>query len=82
MTELMRLLYDHTLETTFDSNLRTAKYRMQQFQVKQLSERLRRALPPESLPLLEDYLRALDAQQMLELEAMFQAAFTLPLALR
>lgn len=82
MTEPMRLLYDYTLETSFSANLHTARYRMQKTQVSQLARNLRKALPADTLPVLEDYLSALEYQQMLELEAMFQAAFTLPRALR
>lgn len=82
MTEPMQLLYDYILETSFSSNLKTAKYRMQETHASQLATDLRRALPPETLPLLEDYLHALEGRQLLELEAMFQAAFTLPRALR
>lgn len=82
MTELIQLLYDYTLETSFSSNLKTAKYRMQETQTNQLSADLRRVLPPETLPLLEDYLHALEGRQLLELEAMFQAAFSLVKELR
>ncbi len=82
MTEPMCLLYDHVLETSFASNLRTAKYRLQETHVKQLARNLRDALPAEALPLLDEYLFALDGQQLMELEVMFQAAFTLPGELR
>ncbi|WP_298025142.1 hypothetical protein [uncultured Dysosmobacter sp.] len=77
MTELMSLLYDYALETSFSSNLYTAKYRMQKIQAVQLEHSLRRALPPDVLPLLNDYISALDELQHLELEAMFQAAFSM-----
>lgn len=81
MTELMSLLYDYTLETTFSSNLYTAKYRMQKMFVDQSEHALRRALPAEALSLLDDYASALSLQQHLELEAMFQAAFFMAKAL-
>ena len=82
MNEAMRLLYDHTLDTSFSAHLHTEKYRMQEMQVNQLSADLRRKFPADVLPLLEDYLHALEGQQLLELEAMFQAAFALPCQLR
>lgn len=81
MTELMSLLYDYTLETTFSSNLHTARYRMQKTLVDQSEHVLRRALPADSLPLLKGYISSLDEQQNLELEAMFQAAFAMVRAL-
>lgn len=77
MTEPMSLLYDYTLETTFSSNLYTAKYRMQKMFVDQSEHALRRVLPADSLPLLKEYISALEEQQNLELEAMFQAAFSM-----
>lgn len=77
MTEPMRLLYYHTLDSVFSSNLCTEKYHIQEMEVNRLSLALRRAIPADVLPQLEAYLHALEGQQLLELEAMFQAAFTL-----
>lgn len=82
MTEPMRLLYDYTLETSFSSNLHTAKYRMQKIHAGQLDHALRRALSADALPLLDDYISALENQQHMELEALFQSAFTLAMELR
>lgn len=82
MTEPMRLLYDYTLESSFSSNLHTAKYRMQELYVSQSDRALRRALPADALPLLDDYISALEDRQHMELEALFQSAFTLAMELR
>lgn len=82
MNEPMRLLYDYTLETSFSANLYTAKYRIQKMHVSQLDRSLRRALPADALPLLDDYISALEEQQLLEQEALFQAAFALARELR
>lgn len=77
MTEAMRLLYNYTLDNRFLSCLCTQEYRFADVLADRLTDKLRQALPGENRALLEKYQDAVTEQQRLELEAMFQAAFSL-----
>lgn len=77
MKEPMRLLYNHVLDNTFNAYLCTQEYRSADVLADRLTDKLRQALPGENRVLLEKYQDALTEQQRLELEAMFQAAFSL-----
>lgn len=77
MTELMQILYDYTVETSFPANLHTSRYQVQKFNADQLDRQLRQALPEDLQPMLNSYQDALYAQQESELEAMFLSALAL-----
>ena len=77
MKEPMRLLYNHVLDNTFNAYLCTQEYRSADVLADRLTDKLRQALPGENRVLLEKYQDAVTEQQRLELEAMFQAAFSL-----
>ena len=77
MKEPMRLLYNHVLDNTFNAYLCTQEYRSADVLADRLTDKLRQAPPGENRVLLEKYQDALTEQQRLELEAMFQAAFSL-----
>ena len=77
MTEAMRLLYNYTLDNQFLSCLYTQEYRFADVLADRLTDKLRQALPGENRALLGKYQDAVTEQQRLELEAMFQAAFSL-----
>lgn len=78
MNQPTRLLYDYVLDTRFPLELRTPRYRSAERQAASLLDALRQTLSPEQQTLLEQYASAVQTQQLLELEAMFQAAFSLP----
>lgn len=78
MNQPTRLLYDYVLDTSFPLGLRTPRYRSAERQAASLLDALRQTLSPEQQTLLEQYASAVQTQQLLELEAMFQAAFSLP----
>ena len=78
MNEPMRLLYTHTLNTGFAIHLRTQEYQAAQLFADQLLRKLDQTLAGDQLTLFEQYVEAIQSQQLLELEAMFQAAFALP----
>lgn len=82
MNQPMRLLYDHVLDTSFNNYLLTPEYRSADALTGRLSDKLRHALSGEERSLFENYTDAVQKLQLLELEAMFQAAFTLPRELR
>ena len=77
MKEPMRLLYNHVLDNTFNAYLCTQEYRSADVLADRLTDKLRQALPGENRALFEKYQDAVTEQQRLELEAMFQAAFSL-----
>lgn len=78
MNQPTRLLYDYVLDTSFPLGLRTPRYRCAQRRADNLLEALCQTLSGEQQALLEQYTDAAQALQLLELEAMFQAAFSLP----
>lgn len=77
MKEPMRLLYNHVLDNIFNAYLCTQEYRFADVLADRLTDKLRQAPPGENRALLEKYQDAVTEQQRLELEAMFQAAFSL-----
>ena len=82
MTEAMRLLYEHVLENEFEVRLCTQEYRSADALVNRLDAKLCQTLSTDALALFETYQKALTRHRLLELEAMFQAAFTLHRELR
>lgn len=77
MTEPMRLLYDYTLNNDFSARLCTQEFRSVDALLNRLEDKLCQTLSGDSLELFKKYLDALTEHRLLELEAMFQAAFAL-----
>ena len=77
MTEPMWVLYHYTTETSFQALLQNDRYHMRQTEAGQVLDQLRRRLPDDLRALLDSYEAAVSQQQHLELEAMFESAFTL-----
>ena len=67
MTDAMRVLYNYALENKFEVRLCTQEYRSADAPIKRLEDKLCQTLSGEATE-----------HQLIELEAMFQAAFTLP----
>ena len=82
MTDLMTLLFDHTMDSGFTSRLNTAEYRELSDLTDRLSRSLRAQLPLGCEEALEKYHDALEERHDLELEAMFLSAFDLARELR
>ena len=77
MNKPMQTLYGYILDNDFDACLCTEEFRYADRLLSRLEEQLRQTLRGDSLELFQTYLDALEKHQLLELEAMFQAAFTL-----
>ena len=77
MTEPMRCLYSYVLDNDFSACLCTKEYRTTNALTCRLEQKLRQILSGEAQELFQKYFDAQSEQQLLELEAMFQAAFTL-----
>lgn len=83
MTDLMQLLFDHTMETSFTSHLAGDRaYRQAKYLAGRLEDTLRASLSPRDRDTLEQYQDALAQRQDLELEAMFLCALDLSRKLR
>ena len=78
MTDAMRVLYNYALENNFEVRLCTQEYRSADALIKRLEDKLCQTLSGEALEFFKKYLDAQTEHQLIELEAMFQAAFTLP----
>ena len=83
MTDVMQLLFDHTMETSFTNYLAgDPAYRQAKNLAVRLEDTLRRSLSPEGQDILEHYQDALAERQDRELEALFLAALDLARELR
>lgn len=83
MTDVMQLLFDHTMETSFTKRLGgDPAYRRAKNLVGRLEDTLRRSLSAEGQDALEQYQDALAQREDLELEAMFLCALDLARELR
>lgn len=83
MTALMQLLFDHTMETSFNTRLAgDPAYRRAKILVGRLEDTLRRSLSAQGQDTLEQYQDALAERENLELEAMFLCALDLSRELR
>lgn len=83
MTDVMQLLFDHTMETSFTNHLAgDPAYRRAQNLAGRLEDTLRRSLGPQDQDTLEQYQDALAQREDLELEAMFLCALDLARKLR
>ena len=83
MTDVMQLLFDHTMETSFTKRLGgDPAYRRAKNLVGRLEDTLRRSLSAEGQDTLEQYQDALAEREDLELEAMFLCALDLARELR
>lgn len=64
MTEAMRVLYDYTLETPFDSMLPTQQYHALSIRLDQLAQTLLQAQPENLRSTFESYQDVLYQQQL------------------
>ena len=81
MLDTVRILYEYTLKNRVPAFLTGEEYEEQCRSTEQQEERLRRLLPPEGQQSLVDYAGDSRIKGDLELEAMFQAAFSLGMEL-
>lgn len=77
MTELMKLLYNYTMDFGYSARLNTPEYRALEDREDRLARQLRRELPTGAGDTLERYQDAITDRQGLELEAMFLSVFSL-----
>ncbi|WP_298029149.1 DUF6809 family protein [uncultured Dysosmobacter sp.] len=82
MTELMKTLYNYTLDYRFSAYLNTEAYRYTGLLLPKYLERLRRELPDDLRQTLDKYCDTESERRNLELEAMFQSAFATAAELR
>lgn len=76
MTDLMQCIYDYTLSTRFTSYLCTDAYRGLDGPLQRSLDTLVQSLSEAQRSTLRAYRGALEEQRDLELEAMFQAGFS------
>lgn len=76
MTDLMETLYDYTLVSRFPAYLNTEACRGTDIPLTQHANTLCQELPQGLRQTFDKYLEAADERHELELEAMFQAAFS------
>lgn len=76
MTDLMQCIYDYVLNTRFTSYLCTDPYRDLDIPLQSGLDHLTQALTEPQRASLRVYLETLEQQRDLELEAMFQAGFS------
>lgn len=81
MLDTVRILYEYTLKNRVPAFLTGEEYEEQCRAIEKQEEELRRLLSPEGQQLLKSYSRDLELKGTMELEAMFQAAFSLGMEL-
>ncbi len=81
MLDTVRILYEYTLKNRVPAFLTGEEYEEQCRAIEKQEEELRRLLPPEGQQLLKSYSRNLELNGTMELEAIFQAAFSLGMEL-
>ena len=81
MLDTVRILYEYTLKNRVPAFLVGEEYEEQCRVTERQEEKLRKLLPPEGQQPLADYSSDIKMKGDMEMEAMFQAAFSLGMEL-